>query len=59
MLALLLMIDLYFLVRFALRIHAGLLTEDYIRTVDTTFTVAARRFLPARPEAKRRMGWLT
>lgn len=28
------------------RVHAGLLTEDYIRTTDTTFTVAARPFLP-------------
>lgn len=36
------------------RVHAGLLTEDYIRTVDTTFTVAARRFLPAPDEARRR-----
>ena len=26
--------------------HAGLLTESFIRTVDTTYTVAARRFLP-------------
>lgn len=26
--------------------HAGLLTEDYIRRVDTTYNVAARRFLP-------------
>lgn len=34
------------------RVHAGLLTEDYIRTVDTTFTVAARRFLPAPDDAR-------
>lgn len=26
--------------------HAGILTEDYIATVDTTYNVAARRFLP-------------
>ena len=28
--------------------HAGLLTEQFIRDVDTTYTVAARRFLDAR-----------
>ena len=28
------------------RVHAGMLTEDYLRCVDTTYTVAARRFLP-------------
>jgi hypothetical protein len=26
-------------------VHAGMLTEDHIRTVDTTYTVVARRFL--------------
>lgn len=26
--------------------HAGRLTEDYIRAVDTTYNIAARRFLP-------------
>ena len=36
------------------RVHAGLLTENYIRSVDTTFTVAARRFLPPPEEARRR-----
>jgi len=35
-------------------VHAGLLTEDYVRTVDTTFTVAARRFLPPADDARRR-----
>jgi len=25
--------------------HAGDLTEDYVRTADTTYAVAARRFL--------------
>jgi hypothetical protein len=25
--------------------HAGLLTEDYIRNVDTTYNIVARRFL--------------
>ena len=29
------------------RVHAGMLTEDYLRTVDTTYSIAARRFLPA------------
>ncbi len=28
------------------RVHAGLITEDYVRNVDTTYTVSARRFLP-------------
>jgi hypothetical protein len=28
------------------RFHAGRLTEDYIRTVDTTYTLAARPYLP-------------
>ncbi len=28
------------------RFHGGLLTEQYIRTVDTTYNVLARRFLP-------------
>ncbi len=32
--------------------HAGLLTEEYVRTVDSTYTLAARRFLP--PPAPRR-----
>src|SRR5262249_55124254 len=27
--------------------HAGLLTEDYIRKVDTTYNLVARRFLPS------------
>jgi len=36
------------------RVHAGLLTEDYLRAVDTTFTVAARRFLPPPDAARRR-----
>jgi glycosyltransferase involved in cell wall biosynthesis len=35
-------------------VHAGILTEDYIRAVDTTFTVAARRFLPPPDAARRR-----
>jgi hypothetical protein len=29
-------------------IHAGYFTEDFIRTVDTTYNVVARRFLPPR-----------
>ena len=29
------------------RVHAGMITEDYVRTVDTTWTVVARQFLPA------------
>lgn len=32
--------------------HAGLLTEDYVRTADTTYAVLARRFLPERAERK-------
>jgi hypothetical protein len=28
------------------RFHAGLLDEDYVRHADTTYAVAARRFLP-------------
>lgn len=35
-------------------VHAGLVTEDYVRTVDTTFTVAARPFLPEPDESRRR-----
>ncbi len=33
-------------------VHAGLITEEYVRTVDTTFTIAARPFLPP-PDAAR------
>jgi len=36
------------------RVHAGLLTEDYIRTIDTTFTVAARQFLPPPDKTRQR-----
>jgi hypothetical protein len=35
-------------------VHQGLLTEDWIRAVDTTFTVAARRFLPPPDSSRRR-----
>jgi len=34
--------------------HAGLLTEEYFRSVDSTYTVAARRFLPL-PSTRRRL----
>jgi hypothetical protein len=35
------------------RVHAGMLTPDHIRIVDTTYNLAARRFLPeALPRAK-------
>lgn len=34
------------------RVHAGLLTEDYVRRFDTTYTVAARRFLPPQGRPK-------
>jgi hypothetical protein len=38
--------------------HAGRLTEDYIRNVDTTYNLVARRFLPAASgEAQRPKGW--
>jgi hypothetical protein len=35
------------------RFHAGQLTEEYIRSTDTTYTLAARPFLPAPKPARR------
>lgn len=29
--------------------HAGLLTEEYVRTVDTTYNIVARKYLPQSP----------
>ena len=36
--------------------HAGMLTEKYVRTVDTTYNVVARRFLPPGPERQHPSG---
>ena len=37
--------------------HAGLLTEAHVSTVDTTYNVAARRFLPAPLARGQRLRW--
>jgi hypothetical protein len=36
--------------------HAGLLTEDYVRSVDTTYNLVARRFLPP---PRRKHAWFS
>jgi hypothetical protein len=38
------------------RFHAGQLTEEYVRHMDTTYTIAARPFLPP-PRRSRVAGW--
>jgi hypothetical protein len=37
--------------------HGGLLTEDFIRNVDTTYNVLARRFLPEQGEMPPKRRW--
>jgi hypothetical protein len=36
--------------------HAGLLTEDYVRSVDSTYNLVARRFLPP---PRRKYAWFS
>jgi len=37
--------------------HGGLLTEEFIRSVDTTYNIVARRFLPEPGTVPRARGW--